>query len=93
MPSFRGGDIEDFRVYIQKMVKYPEESVKEGVSGTVYVRFTISRKGKVTKTEVVRSVEICLDNAALEAVKNSPDWDHVHGRTHTFAIPINFVLK
>ena len=60
MPSFRGGDIEDFRVYIQKTVKYSEEAVKEGVMGTVYVRFTISRKGKVTKTEIVRSIEDCL---------------------------------
>lgn len=93
MPSFRGGDIEDFRVYIQKTVKYPAEAVKEGVMGTVYVRFTVSRKGKVTKTEIVRSVEDCLDNAVLEVVKNSPDWDHAHGRSHTFTVPVNFVLK
>jgi protein TonB len=92
-PTFQGGDIEDFRIYIQRNVKYPEEAVKEGVSGTVYVKFNVTRRGKVIKVEIIRSVESCLDNAVVDVVKRSPDWDHRRGRTFTFVIPVNFILK
>lgn len=94
MPSFRGGDIEDFRVYIQKTVKYSEEAVKEAVTGTVYVGFVINRRGKITDVKIVRSVEERLDNAVVKAVTESPDWKHNgHRRSVNFTIPVNFILK
>ena len=93
IPSFRGGDIEDFRVYIQKNVKYPEEAIKDGVSGTVYVKFNITRRGKIVRVEIIRSVKPCLDKAVVDAIKHSPDWDHRRGKTFSFTIPVNFILK
>ena len=94
MPSFRGGDIEDFRIYIQNTVKYPEQAIQKGATGMVYVGFTINKFGWITNVNIIRSVEPSLDAAVVKAVKDAPNWRHNGRRRNvTFTVPVNFILK
>jgi TonB family protein len=60
---------------IVRMVRpaYPPEAKQQGIQGTVKLRATVDREGKVANLEVL-SGEPLLANAALEAVKQ---WEYV----------------
>ncbi|MCK6604411.1 MAG: energy transducer TonB [Ignavibacteriaceae bacterium] len=55
---------------IIKKVVYPENAKKNGTEGTVFLGITVDEQGNIIKTEVLKSVDKELDNAALAAVKS-----------------------
>ncbi len=95
--QFQGGDIENFREWIQKNVVYPPEAIKNGISGKVMVQFTVDSKGKLGDIKVLRGVDPLLDNAALQALRSSPDWVPAKkdGKEvkQQFVIPVYFTLQ
>lgn len=97
MPKFQGGDLNDFRNYIQKSLKYPEIAAENGISGKVFVQFAVNAKGEVTDVVVVRGVDPALDAEAVRAVKASPKWSPGKQRGRPvkvqFTFPIAFVLQ
>ncbi len=72
--TFKGGDTA-WQKYLQRTITYPQEALKEGVGGRVYVSFVVSSSGKVIDAKLVRGVGHGIDEAALAAVKSSPDWN------------------
>jgi len=48
---------------------YPEEARKKRVEGVVILEATTDKEGKVVNTKVLRSVDLLLDRAAEEAVR------------------------
>lgn len=74
MPSFRGGDLNKFRDYIQKRTNYPQEAIDKKIQGRVYLTFIIEPDGSVTNVTIVKGVDPLIDNEALKAIRNSPDW-------------------
>jgi len=95
MPEFPGGEraLMDF---IGSNLKYPLEAQKSGIQGTVLIRFVISKTGKVTKVEVLRSVFSALDDEAVRVVKLLPDWIPGEQKGQKvnvyFTLPIRFKL-
>ncbi len=61
---------------IQSIWKYPKEAAKLGISGDLYIRFTIKKNGVLGKTEIVRTSGYRhLDKAVLKALKDAqPYW-------------------
>lgn len=48
MPTFNGGDAAmEFRKYIGRNVKYPDEAVKNGATGKILIKFIVNKEGKV----------------------------------------------
>jgi len=74
MPTFRGGDINKFRDYIQKRTNYPPEALDKKIQGRVFLTFIIEPDGSVTNVTVVKGVDPLIDNEALRAIQSSPDW-------------------
>lgn len=97
MPKFQGGNVADFREYVQQKLTYPEEAKEKGLEGTSYVKFIVNTKGEVEDVEVIRSAHPVLDQAATEAIKNSPDWEPGKQRGQKvkvkFTVPIVFKLS
>lgn len=97
MPKFRGGDLNDFRIFVQKSLKYPEIAAENGIDGRVFIQFAVNSKGEVVDVNVVRGVDPALDAEAKRVVKNSPKW--VPGKQRgrpvkvQFTFPIVFVLQ
>lgn len=72
-PEFKGGH-EGMIAYVRDNVKYPEESKKNGVAGTVFITFVVNKSGKVVNPVILRGVATDIDAEALRVVNNMPDW-------------------
>ncbi len=64
------------RESIEDIWKYPKEAARRGLSGDLYIKFTIKKDGKLKEVELVRtSGRRELDEAAMEAIrKAAPFW-------------------
>lgn len=97
MPRFDGKDRAEFRKYISENLKYPEIAIENGISGTVYIQFTVNRYGQVVDVVVVRSVDPSLDHEAIRVIQSSPKWTPGKQRgkavSVSFTFPIHFILN
>jgi protein TonB len=74
MPSFKGGDINKFRDYIQKRTNYPQEAIDKKIQGRVFLTFIVETDGSVSNVTVVKGVDPLIDNEAVKAIQSSPNW-------------------
>lgn len=97
MPSFQGGDINKFREYINKNLRYPEIAAENGIQGRVILSFVVEPHGGVSNVRVLRGVDPALDKEAIRVVESSPKWQPGMQRGKpvrvSFNIPIIFVLQ
>ncbi|MFP4526634.1 MAG: energy transducer TonB, partial [Bacteroidales bacterium] len=97
MPEFRGGGINAFRDYIQKNLKYPSVAAENGIEGTVFVKFVVDEDGSISNAEVLRGVDPALDEEAVRAIRDAPEWEPGKQRGKPvrvqFTIPIVFKLQ
>ncbi|MDX9768988.1 MAG: energy transducer TonB [Tenuifilaceae bacterium] len=97
MPSFQGGDINKFREYINKNLRYPEIAAENGIQGRVILSFVVEPAGNVSNVRILRGVDPALDREAIRVVESSPKWQPGMQRGKpvrvSFNIPIIFVLQ
>lgn len=97
MPTFRGGDVDKFREWVQKRVKYPQIAAENGIQGKVYIMFVVEPDGSVSNVSILRGVDPALDEEAIKGVEASPKW--VAGKQRgapvrvRFSITVNFQLQ
>ncbi len=70
------GYMQRLREKIENVWRYPVEAGAKGIYGDLYIRFTITKSGKLGAVELVRtSGNRHLDNAALKALRDAePFW-------------------
>jgi TonB family protein len=85
MPDFQGKGIEGFREWVAQNLRYPENAVKNNITGRVFVQFVVRSDGSVDSVIVVRGVNPDLDNEAVRVVNSSPKWTPGKQR----GIPVN----
>jgi protein TonB len=96
MPTFPGGDSELFS-YLSKNIKYPTIAQENGIQGTVYMRFAVSKSGDIEKVEVIRSLDNSCDKEAVRVVKSMPRW--IPGKQNGanvavwYTLPVKFKLE
>lgn len=73
MPEFVGGQSALIK-YLTSSIKYPSSAHSKHISGTVYVSFVISSKGKILFPNVVRGIEKNCDSEALRVIRSMPAW-------------------
>jgi TonB family protein len=97
MPTFNGGDINYFRDWVQRNVKYPKIAAENGIQGKVYVMFVVTSEGKIRDAQILRGVDPSLDDEVLRVVNSSPDWVPGEMRQKPvdvkFSITVNFQLQ
>lgn len=95
-PSFPGGDAACME-WLRDNIKYPKEAIEKGIKGIVPVVFVVTKEGKITNVEVVRSPDPLLTEEALRVVRSMPDW--IPGKRNgqnvdlQFALPVMFRLQ
>lgn len=72
-PKFQGGGIEDFALWVNSRVEYPE-TLRDG-SRTVIVEFVVLKDGTVADVHAIFGANTELNNAAVAAVSKSPKWE------------------
>jgi len=96
MPTFPGGDSELF-AYLSKNIKYPTIAQENGIQGTVYLRFAVSKTGDIDKVEVLRQLDNACDKEAVRVVKSMPRW--IPGKQNGanvavwYTLPVKFKLE
>ena len=97
-PTFNGGDANEFSVWVNSHLKYPEQAKKDGLQGRVMIQFIIGSDGILRDAVVVRSAGEELDAEALRVISASPKWEPGYDADGnavpvTFNFPIIFQLK
>lgn len=83
-----------FAARVEAHKEYPYMAVKRGLSGVVSVTVTLSTEGALENSYISGSSGVgVLDNAALQAVRNSCPFSHGAGRSLTLTVPIHFDLQ
>ena len=76
--------------FIKKNLKYPELSKKDKTSGRVYVRFVVSKEGKLCDAQIVRSLDAYCDKEALRVIRSMPDW--ISGKQNGVNVPVYYIV-
>lgn len=96
MPLYPGGDLE-LRKFIATNIKYPKEAREAGISGKVFVKFVVTKEGKVDNVSIARGVHASLDNESVRVVKLLSDWKPGEQDSKKvnvwYTVPINFQLQ
>ncbi len=91
----RPPDLADLLAQIRRRIeaakRYPEAARREGIQGSVAVRFRVRADGQVEETEVVRSSgSRVLDEASVETIRRAAPFPPVRGWVQ---VPIAYTLS
>ncbi len=75
MPSFLGGDINNFGRWLSEHGVYPQELIDQGIEGKVIVSCIVETDGSLTVSKVVSSPHQSLSYAALQILTSAPKWE------------------
>jgi TonB family protein len=92
MPSFQGSGQAGFREWISENLVYPAEAKSKGISGRVYIQFTVDTEGQATDVKVVRGAHPDLDAEAVRVVSSSPAWTPGKQRGENVAVQFTFPI-
>ncbi len=97
-PSFKGGSVDKFVLWVFSHLRYPEEAYKNNITGKVFLEFIIHKDGKVRDVKVLRSSgNELLDKEAIRVVSLSPEWKPGKAKGEAinvrYALPVAFDLK
>ncbi len=97
MPEFDGG-FDALRTYVMRRVKYPREALDDGLEATVYVKFIVDEKGKITDIKALNTPNGGFVESAIDAMKQVPDFKSPgyfqgHAVKCYYQLPIRFKLS
>ena len=85
---------EKFEFWLNSRLKYPADCLWEG---TVLVRFTVDKKGKVSGVNVLHGVCEELDNQVVNLIAQSPSWTPATKNGKPVAVqliqPVDFMIR
>ena len=91
------GGLSEMNNFINETVKYPQDALKNGISGKVYISMEINVYGLISKAKISRSVHPSLDREALRIVREMPQWIPAQANKRAVRsrvqIPITFRLS
>ena len=89
MPVYPGGEGE-LLSFIGKNLKYPVIAQENGIEGKVIIRFVVSKTGKISNVEVLRSLDPACDKEAVRVVKMLQNW--IPGKQNGVNVPVYYTL-
>lgn len=76
--------------FVFQNVYYPEQAVIDSTEGTVVIRFVVETDGSVTGHEILRDIGNGCGDAALEVMKQMPNW--TPGKQNGEKVRVQFTL-
>lgn len=97
--NFPGG-MRAFYQFLNQNLVYPEEAIKQGIEGKVYVWIVLDKEGQVIddSVRIERGVHKLLDDESIRLLKLSPNWEpakliaDLSPVESSMALPISFRL-
>ncbi len=95
-PQFPGGE-NAMLAFIAQNFKYPRIDLEQGISGKIFVAFTIDKDGQVINTRIHCGIASASDSEALRVVNMMPKWtpgvQGVRKVAVDFMLPIKVSLR
>ena len=89
-PQFPGGEQAMYK-WLYDHLEYPYSAQERGIQGTVWVRFVVSKTGKIERVETARGLDPVCDKEALRVVSSMPDW--IPGRQNGRNVPVYYMVR
>jgi len=93
VPQYVGGEAAMY-MFLTKNIVYPAEAEANGISGKVYVMFTVTESGAIIDVKVAKGAHPLLDAEAMRVVQSMPDWISAQEMglkvAKSFTLPISF---
>ena len=93
--QYKGG-FSAFSTYIAENIQYPDQAIKDEVSGVVYVSFVVQKDGSIKKAEILRGISKECDAEALRIISDMPNWEPAKSKDEAVnskvTLPIKFKL-
>ena len=90
------GGMAAFYGYVGEQLEYPKAAKENGITGKVFVEFTIKADGSISNTKVLKGIGGGCDEAALEIIRNMPKWtpatENGENVSQKMVIPIKFAI-
>ena len=74
LPSFQGGNLDDYQHWVESQIEYPKKLRKKGVGGRVTVEFVVEKDGSVTFSKILQSPHELFSAEVERVMKSSPKW-------------------
>ena len=74
LPSFQGGDVDDYQHWVESQIEYPKKLREKGVGGRVTVEFVVEKDGSVTFSKILQSPHELFSAEVERVMKSSPKW-------------------
>jgi periplasmic protein TonB len=96
LPEYIGGSDQIGKIFNENL-KYPEEALKDSISGIVYVSLWIETNGSISDIKIIKGLRQDLDNEAIRLVKLLNNWKpgKQNGKSIrlNILIPVNFKIS
>lgn len=90
-PTFQGGDANNFAMWVNSHLKYPEEASEKKIQGRVTLQFTIDTDGSIKDVKVIQSAHSLLDAEAMKVVSSCPEkW--TPGMQDGKPVPVHYIF-
>lgn len=73
-PKYKGG-LKALADYLRKNLRYPQAAADAGKGGTIYVKFVVDEKGKVSRVNLLNNLGYGMDEEARRVVSGIPDFE------------------
>ena len=96
MPSFRGGDLNTFREWVQRRIIYPKAAIDAKIQGRVSLTFIVEPDGSVSNVTIIQGIGEMIDDQVVNVIRSSPKWNPGLQRGQPvrvrYSFPLNFIL-
>lgn len=80
--------------WLSENIRYPDEALKDSITGRVIIKFVVTTKGKVEEPKIVKSAGKLLDEETIRVISMMPDWEpaKLDGRPvkSYFTLPVTY---
>lgn len=96
MPMFVGGE-DELYAFLGKNIRYPLEAKENGISGRIYIQFTVEKDGAITEINELNYLGAGLNKESVRVIKKMPKWiageQDGHKVRVKFTLPLSFQLR
>ncbi|MDE5962514.1 MAG: energy transducer TonB [Alistipes sp.] len=90
MPVFRGGNLNDFRQWVQMQVRMPKEAVENRLQGRVVATFVIEKDGTLDGIRILQTPDRVFSEEVERVLKRSEKW--TPGMQDGKAVRVKYIL-
>ncbi|WP_418982661.1 TonB family protein [Alistipes sp.] len=92
MPSFQGGNLNKFRMWVQSQVRYPVAALQNNIQGRVVATFIIEKDGSLSDIQILATPDSSLSDEARRILAATPAGSWKPGSQKGKAVRVKYTI-